>query len=191
MKVLALIAHPKMEDSRVHRVWAKALERSPSISVRYLYTLYPSWRIDVQAEQRDLASHDRIILQFPFFLYGCPPLLKKWLDEVMAFRWAYGPGGTALKGKDIMVATSTGGPSESYQSGGYHNFRVEELLLPFHQIANLVGARYLNPYVLHKARTVSDAEIEASAADFVKCVLNPNLGAAALSYHAGAVSEGG
>ena len=37
------------------------------------------------------------------------PLLKLWVDEVFAFRWAYGPGGRALVGKDLWLVTSTGG----------------------------------------------------------------------------------
>ena len=32
----------------------------------------------------------------PIHWYSMPPLLKLWLDEVLAFGWAYGPGGDAL-----------------------------------------------------------------------------------------------
>jgi putative NADPH-quinone reductase len=171
MKVLAIVAHPKLEGSRLHRPWAEALETSPNISVRPLYKFYPNWKIDVPSEQEALTIHDRIVLQFPFYLYGCPPLLKKWLDDVLAFRWAYGPGGSTLNGKELLIATSTGGPAESYQSGGYHKYTVDELLIPFRQIANLIGARYLRPYVRHRARSINDSEIATSAADYLRYVL--------------------
>jgi glutathione-regulated potassium-efflux system ancillary protein KefG len=101
--------------------------------------------------------------------------MKKWLDDVLVFRWAYGPGGEALRGKQLLIAISTGGPADSYLPGGYHNYTTDELLVPFRQIANLVGASYLRPYVFHRARTVTDGEITASATDYVRQVLRPDL----------------
>ena len=38
-----------------------------------------------------------------------PPLMKLWVDDVLTFGWAYGPGGTALNGKDLWLVASTGG----------------------------------------------------------------------------------
>ncbi len=174
MKILALVAHPRISESRLHRSWANALEDTNKITVRKLYHLYPYWKVDGTAEQALLEKHDRIILQFPFYLYSCPPLLKMWLDETLTFRWAYGPDGVALKGKQMLIAVSTGGPADSYLPGGYHNFTIEELLTPYHQIANLIGATYLKPYTFHRARTVTDQEISESAADFVRYALNPH-----------------
>ena len=175
MNILALVAHPRISESRLHRAWSNALDSTLKVTVRKLYQAYPYWQIDVPLEQRSVADADRIVFQFPFYLYGCPPLMKIWLDDVLAFRWAYGPGGEALRGKQMLIAVSTGGPAESFVPGGYHNYTVEELLLPFRQIANLVGASYLRPYVFHRARTVSDSEITASAVDYVRYVLNPDV----------------
>lgn len=175
MKILALVAHPKISESRLHRSWANAMENTNKIMVRKLYQTYPYWKVDGSVEQTLLAGHDRIILQFPFYLYGCPPLMKMWLDEVLTFRWAYGPGGETLRGKQLLIAVSTGGPAEAYKAGGFHNYTIDELLTPFQQISNLIGAAYLKPYVFHRARTVTDEEIAASAADFVRYVLDPNL----------------
>ena len=175
MKIMSLVAHPKISESRLHRSWANAMESSFNVMVRKLYQTYPFWKIDGSVEQTILAAHDRIVLQFPFYLYGCPPLMKMWLDEVMTFRWAYGPGGEVLKGKQLLIAVSTGGPAEAYKPGGFHNYTIEELLTPFQQIANLIGASYLKPYVFNRARTVTDQEIAESSADFVRYVLNPNV----------------
>ena len=177
MNITAIVAHPRISESRLHRAWANALEDSNAVEVRKLYQIYPYWKIDAPIEQNHLANIDRIVFQFPFYLYGCPPLLKMWIDEVLTFRWAYGPGGEAMRDKQFLIAISTGGPAESFVPGGYHNYTVEELLVPFRQIANLVGATYLTPYVFHRARTVTDAEIAASAADYARYVLNPNLAA--------------
>ena len=175
MKILALVAHPKISESRLHRSWANAMENTNKIMVRKLYQTYPFWKIDGSVEQTLLAAHDRIVLQFPFYLYGCPPLMKMWMDDVLTFRWAYGPGGEMLKGKQLLIAVSTGGPAEAYKPGGFHNYTIEELLTPYQQIANLIGAAYLKPYVFNRARTVSDEEISASSADFVRYVLDANV----------------
>lgn len=175
MKIMAIVAHPRISESRLHRAWSNALEDTNAVTVRKLYQTYPYWKIDVATEQRHLTEHERVVFQFPFYLYGCPPLMKMWLDEVLAFKWAYGPGGDMLKGKEFLMAISTGGPAESYGASGYHNFTVEELLLPFRQISNLVGATFLRPYVFHRARTVSESEISASAADYSRYVLSGAL----------------
>ena len=175
MKTLALVAHPRISESRLHRAWANALDDTNQVTVRKLYTCYPYWKIDVVVEQALLAEHDRVVLQFPFYLYGCPPLMKKWLDDVLTFRWAYGPGGTALHGKQLLVAISTGGPPDSYVPGGYHNFTIDELLVPYRQIANLTGLGYVRPYVFHRARTVTDVDIASAATDYAHHVLQPDL----------------
>ncbi|VTO18537.1 glutathione-regulated potassium-efflux system ancillary protein KefF [Klebsiella variicola] len=38
-----------------------------------------------------------------------PPLLKLWMDKVLAHGWAYGHNGIALRGKSLMWAVTTGG----------------------------------------------------------------------------------
>ena len=37
-----------------------------------------------------------IIWHHPIYWYSCQPLLKQWIDMVLEFQWAYGPGGAAL-----------------------------------------------------------------------------------------------
>jgi len=49
-----------------------------------------------------LLEHDRIVLQFPMYWYSMPPLLKKWLDDVLTYNFAYGSKGDKLKGKDLQ-----------------------------------------------------------------------------------------
>ena len=63
------------------------------LAVRDLYALYPDYLIDVGAEQAALAAARLVVWQQPVRWYGMPPLLKLWLDDVLAFGWAYGPDG--------------------------------------------------------------------------------------------------
>ena len=88
-----------------------------------------------------------------------PPLLKLWLDEVLAFGWAYGPGGTALRGKDLWLVATTGGPEDSYRPDSYNRYFFDAFLPPYEQTAALCGMRFLPPLLLHGAHKASDAEL--------------------------------
>ena len=80
---------------------------------------------------------------------------------MLGFGWAYGPGGTALKGKDLWLVASTGGPQDSYHPASYNRYFFDAFLPPYEQTAMLCGMRFVPPLVLHGAHRVSDAELEA------------------------------
>lgn len=91
MKTLVILAHPDMENSRINKRWKEELEKYPDkITVNELYKNYPNWDIDIEREHELLLSHDNIIIQFPLYWYTYTPLLKKWLDDVLSYNWAYG-----------------------------------------------------------------------------------------------------
>jgi glutathione-regulated potassium-efflux system ancillary protein KefF len=164
--IVVLVAHPRMEHSRINRTLkdaALALDR-PQVQVRDLYRLYPDYLIDVEAERAALAAARLVVWQFPFHWYGAPPLMKLWLDEVFGFGWAYGPGGTALRGKDLWLAVSTGGGEEAYHPSGHNRHFIDAFWPPMEQTAALAGMRFLPPLVLHAAHRTDDAVVAAHAA---------------------------
>ena len=171
-RILVLLAHPQLENSRISRALADAARAASSgqdaIAVRDLYARYPDYLIDVAAEQAALAGVDLLVWLHPVHWYGMPPLMKLWLDEVFAFGWAYGPGGDALRGTDLWLVTSTGGPESSYRGDGYNRYFFDAFLPPYEQTANLVGLRFLPPLVLHAAHRVGEADIQAHAALFAQ-----------------------
>jgi glutathione-regulated potassium-efflux system ancillary protein KefF len=175
-KIQVLVAHPQLEHSRVSRRMAEAAARAAaagaSIEIRDIYARYPDYLIDVAAEQAALAATQLLVWLHPIHWYGMPPLMKLWLDEVFAFGWAYGPGGNVLRGRDLWLATTTGGPEQSYRSDGYNRYFFDSFLPPYDQTAALVGLRFLPPYVLHGAHRTNDAVIEAHAQTFVDRLLN-------------------
>ena len=79
--------------------------------------------------------------------------MKLWLDEVLAYGWAYGPGGTALQGKDLWLVATTGGPESSYHPQSYNRYFFDAFLPPYEQTAALCGMRFLPPLLLHGARS--------------------------------------
>src|SRR5689334_15691405 len=120
--IVVLLAHPRLEHSRVNRALQAAARALPPgrVEVRDLYRLYPDYLIDVEAEHAVLEHARLIVWQFPFQWYGLPPLLKLWLDKVFGFGWAYGPGGRTLVGKDLWLAVSTGGGQHAYHPSGHN-----------------------------------------------------------------------
>ncbi len=168
-EILVIVAHPEIEVSRANRHLMRAAEGLAErelpgrIAVRDLYALYPDYLIDVAAEQAALAAARLIVWQHPLHWYGMTPLLKLWVDEVLAFGWAYGPGGDAVRGKDVWLVASTGGPQDSYRPDSYNRYFFDAFLPPYEQTAALCGMRFLPPLLLHGAHKASDSEIAGHA----------------------------
>lgn len=161
-RVLVLFAHPVLERSRVNRRLVEAVRDVEGVTIRDLYEEYPTLSINVRREQDDLLAHDVIVFQHPFYWYSAPAILKEWQDLVLEHGWAYGVGGTHLRGKLTFNAITTGGPAHAYQRGGYNRFSVRELLAPFDQTAHLCGMRFLAPFAVHAAlKVVGDEDVAA------------------------------
>ena len=175
MKVLVNLFHPHLERSVVNRAWADRLANQPGITLRNLYTLYPDGKIDVAAEQQALAEHDRLVFQHPFYWYATPPLMKQWLDDVLTYGWAYGPGGNALADKEWLSAISTGGPADSYQAGGYNRFSMSEFLKPLVQTASLLQTVFLPPFIFHGAVQATPEAVAQSAEALLAHLRDPLL----------------
>jgi glutathione-regulated potassium-efflux system ancillary protein KefG len=170
VRVLILFAHPALEKSRVHRQLARAVSTLAGVTFHDLYEAYPHFDVDVHREQALLVSHDVVVLQHPFFWYSTPALLKQWQDLVLEHGWAYGTGGTALRGKRLLSAISTGGRESAYSPDGLNRFTVRELLAPIEQTARLCGLDVLPPFVVHGTHRMSEGEIEGAAADYRRLI---------------------
>ena len=168
-EILVLVAHPELEQSRANSRLLKAalaLQAESAlgrIEVRDLYALYPDYLVDVPLEQSLLAAAKLVVWQQPIHWYGMPPLLKLWVDDVLTFGWAYGPNGSALRGKDLWLVATTGGPEDSYRPDSYNRYYFDAFMPPYEQTAALCGMRFLPPLILHGAHKASDAELAAHA----------------------------
>jgi glutathione-regulated potassium-efflux system ancillary protein KefF len=161
--VRLILAHPHLEHSRITQAVWQAVQGAAieGLDVVDLYAKYPDYLVDVAAEQQALAAVQHVVWLHPIHWYSMPPLMKLWLDEVFVFGWAYGPGGTALKGKGLWLVTSTGGGLDAYSAGGHHRHAFDDFLLPYHQTARLTGMCLLPTQVLHAAHRVDDAALAA------------------------------
>ncbi len=172
MKTLVILAHPDMENSRINKRWKEELEKYPDkITVNELYKNYPDWNIDVEKEHELLLSHDSIIIEFPLYWYTYTPLLKKWLDDVLSYDWAYG-NEYKLQGKNIGVAVSVGGLKNDYSKTGSVKFSMDEILAPFEATVKYVKANLISHYLLFDTENISDEKLAENAKNYIKHIFD-------------------
>lgn len=173
MKIMNLVFHPDLKGSRVNRIWKEQLEDSGKVGLsRDMYADYPDFQIDVEREQQLLLEHDRIIFQFPFYWYSSPPLLKKWLDDVLSYGFAYGRTGGKLRGKDLQILLSVGG-QEKFYTGFDIYATIYDLLRPFQLTANLCQMNYMIPQWMYQADSASEETILEHGARWADMIDNP------------------
>lgn len=175
MKTLVLVFHPNIQNSNVNRHLAEAANTKEGIIVRDMYQLYPNFDIDVQEEKRQLESVDRIVLQFPMYWYSSPALLKQWEDAVLEYGWAYGSTGDKLHGKDLLIAVTPGAPSDSYVHNTNFKYTVTDLLRPFQATSNLIGTRFVKPFIVAGASSIEDAVLDQFAKEYVEYLLRDQM----------------
>lgn len=161
--ILVIAAHPYPDRSRANQALLRAIEGLEGVQVRPLYDLYPDFAIDVEAEQRALAACEILVWQHPIYWYTAPALLKLWFEKVLAWGWAYGPGGEALRGKRCFWVTTTGGDERAYSAAGMHQHEFAAFAPVIRQTARFCGMEWLDPLVLHAAHQIGPAELHAFA----------------------------
>ncbi len=164
--ILVLYAHPDPHASRINRAMNAAINGIEGVIFHDLYAAYPDFFVDVAREQALLVDADVVVLQHPLYWYSAPALLKEWIDRVLERGWAYGKGGTALRGKHMLSAISTGGPPEAYLPEGYNRYSVAEFLRPFERTAQLCGINWLPPFIFQDAFGTKGEAIHAHAAGY-------------------------
>lgn len=166
--MLVLFAHPALQKSRVNRALARAAEQVKGVTFHDLYERYPEMGINVEREQALLRENDIVVFQHPFYWYSTPAILKEWQDLVLEWGFAYGDGGTALRGKKLFNVLTAGGPEDAYCRQGFNHFTVRELLAPIEQTARLCGMEYLPPLVFHGSLRMSREDIAAACVQYAR-----------------------
>lgn len=159
--ILIIYAHPYPRHSHANKSMIEHAASLPDVEIRSLYDLYPDFSIDVPAEQEALSRADLIVWQHPMHWYSTPPLMKLWMDKVLSHGWAYGEGGTALQGKSLLWAVTTGGSLHHFEIGEFPGFQV--LSQPFQATAAYCGLRWLEPFAMHSAFICDDETLMAQS----------------------------
>lgn len=90
--------------------------------------------------------------------------MKQWIDLVLEFGWAYGPGGIYLKNKLVLSSITSGGADADYRKEGRHGHSLQEFLLPLLQTAKLCNMRYLLPFHVGGMHRIQAEELREAAA---------------------------
>ena len=169
-RVLVLFAHPAFDKSRVHRRLVERVRELAGVTFHDLYEAYPDFDVDVKREQALLLAHDAVVLQHPLYWYSTPALVKQWEDLVLEHGWAYGTGGTALRGKRFVSAITAGGGETAYREDGHNRFTVRQLLAPMEQTARLCGMDYLPPFVVYGTHRLDPEGVARAAEEYGRFV---------------------
>jgi len=171
MKTLVVVIHPDLNDSVFNKRWVEELRKFPEeFHIHQLHQVYPDEEINVEAEQKLLEKYDKIVFQFPFYWFNCPPLFKKWLDEVLIYGWAFGKkSGYKLSGKQISLALTIGIQEFEYNQGEKYKYTMEELLRPFELTFDYVKADY-KPFFGHYGIEIDSSEqvVEESVKSYLQ-----------------------
>lgn len=130
-KVLAVYGDPYQKETSANWQILQAVKAEyPELEIDDLQALYPDYQIDAAAEQEKLAEADVIILESPIYWYNMSSLMRRWLEQVLAYGWAYGDGGQALKGKTAILSVTAGADLEDYSKGPHCVIEEKDLLKP-------------------------------------------------------------
>jgi NAD(P)H dehydrogenase (quinone) len=132
---------------------------------------------EIAEEQRKLLAADAVILQFPFWWFGMPAILKGWIDRIFAYGLAYGVrqegsrwgqryGAGKLRGKRAILSVTTGSPAPQYGTRGIHG-SIEDLLFPItHGTLFYPGMAVLPSFVVYEGARLDPAGFDAVAAQY-------------------------
>ena len=97
-------------------------------------------------------------------------MMKQWVDLVLEHGWAYGSQGTALVGKRVASAISTGGGESAYHEEGHNRHTIRQFLAPIEQTFLLCGMEYLPPFLINGTHGMTIEQIDEFAADYRRTI---------------------
>ncbi|WP_316675901.1 NAD(P)H-dependent oxidoreductase [uncultured Tolumonas sp.] len=157
MKTLVIVLHPYPDRSNAIKSLENIVQGLPGVTVRNLESLYGDdiSQFDVAAEQAAYEGVERVIFMFPIHWFNLTPMLKAYLNAVWSYGWAFGPEGTALKNKEMLVITTAGATQFTYSKDGLINSTIDEVLTPMKSSALYVGMTYAEPIAFYEAMAPS------------------------------------
>lgn len=160
-KTVVIYGHPYYQMSVSNKaVLEEFAKYAPEAEIVNLMELYPDFKIDVAKEQARIKDADTIVFQFPFWWYGSPSIMHRYVEDVFAHGFAYGSTGTALHGKKIIFSFTVGGAKEAYTAEGYQHFTLDAFMPGFVAMANLCGLEFAEPIYSYGMMVVDPNDTE-------------------------------
>ncbi|MVO98230.1 NAD(P)H-dependent oxidoreductase [Paenibacillus lutrae] len=166
MRTLVIVAHPNLETSVINKLWTEELQKYPDkYTVHELNKVYPDGNIDIEKEQKLIESHGNLVFQFPIHWFNCPSLLKKWLDDVLSYGWAYGSTGDKLKNRKVALGVSAGIKKENYSEQGRYRYTLEQMLVSFETTFQYCEANYRSLFAVYGKEDKAGENVPGSVSE--------------------------
>lgn len=142
-KIVLIGAHPSYRNSVANKAIIEEFNKLVSgVELAILSELYPDFQIDAKKEQQRLEPAELIIFQYPFWWYGAPSLMHRYLEQVFLHGWAYGSAGKALAGKSLVLSFTAGASRDDYQPNSGVGHTIEQFLTGMMTTAAFTGMIY-------------------------------------------------
>jgi NAD(P)H dehydrogenase (quinone) len=133
--------------------------------------------LTIRRAQAMLSAASVVLLQFPYWWYGPPAILKGWFDRVLTFDFAYNDGAQfesgLLRGRKALVAMTTGGTRHELQTDEAITGSVEQNLRPIlGGVLRFVGMEVAPPYVAYAPASLDHAGRTAMLDAYVQHLLS-------------------
>ena len=136
--VLIISGHTDLSASVANKTILDTVHKElPEAEIVRLDSLYPDYKINVEAEQQRLVKADIIVLEFPVFWYSAPSILERWMEEAFKHGFSHGSNGNKLKGKKLVLSFTTGAPASMYSRDGAMGYTIDDFLPCFKATCNL------------------------------------------------------
>ncbi|WP_299018780.1 NAD(P)H-dependent oxidoreductase [uncultured Photobacterium sp.] len=116
MNVLVIDGHPNLAQSVANSTILAHQTQQTHWEINHV-TYFNG---NIKAEQDLLLRADLIVVQFPLYWSTYPAVLKKWVDDVFTYGFAFGPEGSQLKGKPVVFSITAGATEDSYSENGFN-----------------------------------------------------------------------
>jgi glutathione-regulated potassium-efflux system ancillary protein KefF len=153
-KTLIVASHPYPDRSAVNKALWEVAQKAEGALFRNLESVYgDNMRgFDRAAERTLYEKMERLVLMFPIHWFNLTPMLKAYMNEI----WGSGAP-PELRGKELLVVTTTAGGESAYSREGRLGFTIEEVLTPLRASANYTGMRFSKPLAFFSASSDANA----------------------------------
>ena len=151
---LIVASHPYPDRSVVNKALWEVAQKAEGAMFRNLESVHGDnlRGFDRAAERRLYERMQRLVFIFPIHWFNLTPMLKAYMNEI----WGSGPP-PELRGKELLVVTTTAGGEDAYSSRGRLGFTIEEVLTPLRASANYTGMKFAKPLAFFAASSDANA----------------------------------
>lgn len=163
-KTLIIVGHEEFENSNVNKFLLEKIQAhfthdTQEITIHHLFSHYQDYQMDILYEQELLMQHDNIVLQFPLQWFSMPAILKKWMDSVFTYGFAFGKT-YQFAGKKLQIVVTVGGAEAAYSLTGNNRFTLDQILVPIEATAHYLQMHYQPPLNLYQTYSLSQDRLD-------------------------------